>query len=381
MELKIGEVMLDLTQHPRLLKLLSLFDRGWAFLLRRNARRREVENHLADFYARIWKEAAETIGASVEDLGLGVFEIRQGAACTRVVQSSTSMDDLATFCIARSKPVIYRLLNRHELPTPRYAEFAIDDMRSAVALLEAVPGDCVIKPGSGTGGGRGITTGIRTRWQLARAAFAASLFSDDLLIEEQIEGDNYRLLYLDGKLLHAVVRRPPKVRADERSSLLQLVQNINAERLARGSQLAHGLLTIDLDMKRTLAKQGYTLASVPPADTVVILKTAINENSGLDNASAMGQLGEALIEEGARAAALARVRLAGVDIITRDPALSLRESGGVILEVNTPPGYYWHYTKRDGPFPLAVHVLNALLNPQPIRLCPAKDNGIPLVSV
>ena len=37
-----------------------------------------------------------------------------------------------------------------------------------------------------------------------------------------------------------------------------------------------------------------------------------------------------------------------------------RESGGVILEVNSPPGYFWHYHKRDGSCPVALHVLRAL---------------------
>jgi cyanophycin synthetase len=366
--------MLDLTRHPRLLKLLSLFDRARAFVTRRNAGRRQAETHLAAFYARAWKEAADAVGATLEDLGMGVYEIRLGEACTRVAQNSTSMDDLATFCIARSKAVIYGLLKRHGLRTPRYGTFDIGDMRPAVALLEAVGGDCVVKPGSGSGGGRGVTTGVRTRWQLARAAHAASLFSDDLLIEEQIEGDNYRLLYLGGKLIDAVLRQPPSVTADGRSSLLRLIQGINAERLARGSQLAHGLLTIDLDMKRTLAKQGYTLASVPPAGVVVTLKTAINENAAPDNLSVLDRIGAPLIEEGARAAALARVRLGGVDVITRDPSRSLQESGGVILEVNTPPGYYWHYHKRDGAFPLAVHVLKHLLTPQSSESCHARGS-------
>jgi cyanophycin synthetase len=363
--------MFDLTRHPRLLKLLSLLDRTRAFVTRRNAGRREAETHLAAFYARMWKEAADAVGATLEDLGMGVYEIRLGEACTRVVQNSTAMDDLATLCITRSKSVIYGLLNRDGLRTPRYAVFDLADMRPAVALLQAVGGDCVVKPGSGSGGGRGVTTGVRTRWQLARAAHAASLFSDDLLIEEQVSGDNYRLLYLDGRLIDAVLRQPPRVTADGRSAVLRLVQAINAERLARGSELAHGLLTIDLDMKRTLAKQGYTLASVPPAGVVVTLKTAINENAGPDNVTALDRLGAPLIEEGAKAAALARVRLAGVDVITQDPRGSLRESGGVILEVNTPPGYFWHYHKCDGAFPLGVHVLKHLLATRSRELCPS----------
>jgi cyanophycin synthetase len=363
--------MFDLTEHPRLLKLLALFDRLRAFLGRRNAGRLAAEGNLAAFYAQIWKEAAETIGATIEDLGLGVYEIRRGAARTRVVQNSTSLDDRATFCITRSKPVIYGLLNRHGLRTPRYAVFSLGDMRPAVALLETVRGDCVVKPGSGSGGGRGVTTGIRTRWQLARAAYDASLFSEDILIEEQVAGANYRLLYLDGKLLDAVLRKPPSVRGDGRSSVLRLVRALNAQRLAHGPAIAHCLLTIDMDMTRTLAKQGYTLASVSPDGARVKLKTAINENAGADNRTVVDQLGEALIAEGARAAALAGVRLAGVDVITDSPRLSLQEAGGVILEVNTPPGYYWHYHKQDGVNPLAVHVLNALLTVSaPRELCP-----------
>ena len=46
---------------------------------------------------------------------------------------------------------------------------------------------------------------------------------------------------------------------------------------------ATGLLTLDLDMKRTLAKQGLSFSSVPLAGKAVSVKTAINENCGPDN--------------------------------------------------------------------------------------------------
>jgi cyanophycin synthetase len=158
-----------------------------------------------------------------------------------------------------------------------------------------------------------------------------------------------------------VVRRPPTVTGDGTSSVHRLVQQANAERIQGGPAVSHGLLRIDMDMKRTLARQGMSLASVPGKGEVVTLKTAINENCGADNETVTHLLGSALIEEGARAAAVTGVRLAGVDVITRNPGVSLRESGGVILEVNSPPGYYWHYHKRDGVCPVATHVLQALL--------------------
>jgi D-alanine-D-alanine ligase-like ATP-grasp enzyme len=353
--------MFDLTRYPRLAKVFWLFDRAQALVFRGIAGGREADSHLGAFYAAVWREAASAVGATVEPLGHGAFEIRVGDLRTRVLRNSTAIDDVVTSTLVRTKPVVYGLLARHGLPVPRHVAFGIEDMRKAVAFMEETTRECVVKPASDTGGGAGVSTGIRTRWQLARAAFAAAYHSRDVVIEEQAEGDNYRLLYLDGKLLDAVLRKPPSVTGDGRSSIGQLVQQTNRARLRQGYGVSHDLLSVDLDMKRTLARQGLSLTSVPAAGAVIAVKTVINQNSSAENLTATHLVGPELLEEGARAAAIAGVRLAGVDVITPDPAVSLHRSGGVILEVNSPPGYYWHYHKRDGTFPLAVHVLRSLL--------------------
>jgi D-alanine-D-alanine ligase-like ATP-grasp enzyme len=361
--------MLDPTRHPGLLQLFSWLDRIKGFRKGRQARKRAAEN-LGAFYRRVWQEAAARLGATIEDLGHDVLEIRLGEARTRVRQNFTGMDDLGTHHVVRAKPVIYRMLARAGLPTPRFVTFGVEDMETAVAFLESTGKDCVVKPASGTGGGAGVTSGVRSRWQLARAAFAAGRFGRDVIIEEQVDGENYRLLYLEGQLIDAVVRRAPSVVGDGKSSLAQLVEAANAERLRQGQFVSHDLLTLDMEMKQTLARQGLSLASVPAPGATVLLKTVINQNSGADNETATPLLCASIVADGARAAAVAGVRLAGVDVITSDPRLPLRESGGVFLEVNSPPGYFWHYHKRDGAFPLAVHVLERLLSDtQGRKLC------------
>src|SRR5438105_3352687 len=100
--------MFDLTRHPRLLKLLSLADRLKAFVRGRNAGRREADRRLAEFYERVWREAAEHVGASIEPLGHGAFEVRLGELRTRVQENTTAIDDLVTHCLVRTKPVVYR---------------------------------------------------------------------------------------------------------------------------------------------------------------------------------------------------------------------------------------------------------------------------------
>jgi len=80
------------------------------------------------------------------------------------------------------------------------------------------------------------------------------------------------------------------------------------------------LIAIDLDMRRTLDRQGFSLHSVLPKDKQVTLKTVINENCGADNSTALGILCESIVIDGARATKALRARFVGIDIITPDPA-------------------------------------------------------------
>jgi D-alanine-D-alanine ligase-like ATP-grasp enzyme len=353
--------MPDLLTNSLILRGLYFAALAKAFLRHKNPRRKQANRALTAFHEQMWRDAAKELGASFTALSDGFYEIELDGRRTRTFERIAAIDNSVALEIAGNKPLTYRLLAENSLPTPRNAGFAYKEMGTAIAFLNAVEGDCVVKPASGTGGGRGVTTGIRTPWQLIKAAAAAAVYGDDLLIEEHMEGENYRLLYLDGQLLDAFVRRPPTLIADGRSTIGQSVQRCNANRLKQGSELSQVLLTVDLDMKRTLAKQGLTFRSVPAEGTVVKIKTVINENCAEDNEAAAELLCDEIIEAGAKAARALQVRLAGVDIITRDPSLPLSENGGAILEVNTTPNYYYHYRKRGGSCPVAVHVLRRLL--------------------
>lgn len=354
--------MLDPWLNRAVLGALHAAALGRAFLRYRNPRRQATGRHLVAFYERAWREAAERHGATLEVLAPGLCEVRRGEARVRVFENGCPIDDPVTQTIAGDKALSYRLLERAGLPTPRHAVFTFRTIDVAARFLSGSAVDCVVKPAAGTGGGRGVTTGIRTRGQLARAAAAAAVYGDELLVEEQFVGTNYRLLYLDGRLIDAFARRPPTAVADGRASVARLVRQANAARLRYGSGLSQVLLTVDLDMRRTLAKQGLSLRSVPREGTVVTLKTVVNENCGSDNTTATSELAPEVVEEGARAAGAVGVRLAGVDLITPDPTVPLSRAGGAVIEVNTPPNYYYHYHKRDGAFPVAPHVLEHLLN-------------------
>jgi cyanophycin synthetase len=334
---------------------------GKAFVRFRNPRRRAIGKHHTAFYNRMWKDAAEELGGTFEQLNDEIGEIRIDGFRTRVIENTCAIDDPVTLAVLADKPLTYRVLQDEGLNTPRHSTFSLKNLQPALDFISMTGRDCVVKPANGTGGGRGVTTGIRTPWQLARAAAAAAVYGDQLLIEEQITGDNYRLLYLDGELIDAFVRRLPSVVGDGKSTIASLIQRENDQRLRAGSGQSQVLLTIDLDMRRTLDKQGYSLRSVPPDGQQINVKTVVNENCGQDNVTVTHELDPSIVEDGARAARALGVRLAGVDIITTDRSVPLQQSGGVVLEVNAPPNYYYHYKKPDGEFRVATHVLTRLL--------------------
>jgi cyanophycin synthetase len=320
----------------------------------------EADGYRDQFYKTMWQQAAQRAGASFTPVGFGIHEIRRGDAKTRVFDNWCEIDDPITLKIALNKLLVYQLLAQEGLRIPRYESFTLMTLARAVTFLAGAHGPCVVKPADGTSGGVGITTGIRTSSQLARAAVVAAGCGHHLIVEEQAVGSNYRLLYLDGVFLDAVLRNAPSVTGDGRSTVRELVEAANATRLAEGGVLPQLLITIDQDMKNTLAGQGLTLRSVPAKGAHVPLKTVINQGIGKDNAQASHLVCDSIIADGARAARAVGTRLAGIDVITTNPAVPLAESGGVILEVNGTPGYHHHYT-RDGIFSLADHVLAKLL--------------------
>jgi len=341
--------------HPGLLTILSLACRvkGWYH-------NRRASEHRSDFYDEVWRDAAARLGASIVLLGDEILEIRLGGACTRVRQNTTAIDDPVTLSLAANKPLVYRLMAERGLRIPNYLEFQLSDLSKAAEFIARFGGEWVLKPANGAAG-RGVTTGITSAFGLLRAAVAAAAYDSNLVVEQQVAGDVYRLLYLNGTLLDAVLRKRCTVVGDGTSSIRKLVQVENRARLEAGPEFAQGLISIDLDMRHTLAKQGFSLSSVPKKEIVVALKTVINENLASDNIVVTKLLCNSIIKDGAAAAAAVGVSFAGVDIVTRDPAVPLVKSGGVILEVNTTPGYHYHYYRQGEACTVAVHVLSYLI--------------------
>jgi D-alanine-D-alanine ligase-like ATP-grasp enzyme len=318
-------------------------------------------------YRRIWEDAAARIGAQVREGPPGYLEIRREGRSIRLWGPLVPLDDPVTLQLAGDKPAAHSVLSAAGLPVPRYRTVPVADTDAAVAFTQE-QGPCVVKPASSTGAGRGVTGGVSNRADLLRARLRAARFDPDrLLLERQADGEEYRVLVLDGEAIGVVHRLPPRVVGDGRSTVAELAARENRRRRDAGGAAGLWPIRLDLDALIALRSQGLTVRSVPAAAQVVAVKSSTSEGSELDatvvDARSAGVRG--VVANACTAAAAIGARFASVEMITGDPAVPLAEAGGVVIEVNTTPGVAQHYlvSNRTDVVPVAEAVLSRLLAP------------------
>lgn len=352
----------------RAMRLVRLYSRA-RHVLDSGVRRRDTALGAVRerFFEIMWQQTAAAIGARIEDVGYGFYRISRGARSTFVHHSDVMLDDHLSLQIAGNKPLIYKLLAECGCPVPRFEEFDLATLDKAERFLRELGRSVVVKPASGTGAGNGVTTNIDTRRALRRAAFLANSFGDSLLVEEQVTGNSYRLLYLDGQLIDAVRRDPPRITSDGKHTIGELIRAENERRLAADAPTALSLIGVDPDCQAKLRLQGLSLASVPRNGVVVVVKQVVNQNSSCENHIVRYTVHPSVVKLGQLVVSTLGIRLAGLDVLTRDISVPLPANGGLISEVNTTPGLHHHLlvAEQEQRAPVPAIVLNHILSQRP----------------
>jgi cyanophycin synthetase len=316
-------------------------------------------------YGRIWTDAARQLGAQVHELDHDLLSVERGDAATVVSHQQVRLDNAVDLLIALHRRVVHERLRRAGVPVPSYAQFEQSRPHAARAFVNAAEAPCVVKPASGTSGGDGVTCGVDTVERFERARLWARRWDPArLIVEAQASGDEYRLLFLDAELLGIVRRRPPRVVGDGRSSVMELLAAENRRRAETDGRAGMSPIGVDLDCVFALQHAGFSLRSVLPSGGEVAVKTMVNQSGARDTDTvSCADVSAELVDEAATAARAVGVRLASVEVITPDLTRSLRDAGGVVLEVNGTPGLHYHYVVSDpaSAVPVAVPILAKLL--------------------
>jgi len=303
------------------------------------------------FYRQMWETAAAEVSAQFIELAEGIWEIRLGSSRTYIHIHQVQLDDAVISSFSGNKPYCYDVLSRAHLPVPDHVVFGIDDPDEAVRFMKRKNGLIVVKPALDTGSGMGVTTHVRSVHECRSAIALASLYGAKIIAEDLKPGECYRLLVLNGKMIHAVRRRGVRVRGDGRSTLAQLIAGENRQRREGRTHDARPVIIWNRDLAATLLAQGLTGDFIPPCGRETLVQSyALPDDKHVEVRTVYNEVVTDLIcrelrESVERAALLIHSKFAGVDVITLDPSVPLERNSGVINEINTNPGLHHHFTR------------------------------------
>jgi cyanophycin synthetase len=328
MEFRKGVLLLR--RYPFLIK--RLLNRSWDF---GSVRKR--------FYQQYWRHAASVIGADITSLGDERYEISVGNRVTRVQYHYVNLDTYFNKQLADDKAWVSRQLESLGFRSPAFVEYDLRTIADAKGFLYRTGKACVVKPVSGSGG-HGITTGIDRNRRLVEASLVASssIQLPKLMLEQQIPGDSFRLLYLDGRLLHAVKRGRCSIIGDGQSTIGTLIDRENEHRLRADPATSLNEINFDLDAKYTLADQALRSNSLPACGERVVIKNVSNQNARRDQENVTDAVHPRYHELASILYEQLRFRLVGLDIMATDIASDPVSVGSAINEVNIPPGLHYH---------------------------------------
>lgn len=309
-------------------------------------------------YRRYWERGAYRISAEFEALTDSFWEVRRGGARTRIASYVTELDDPVTLRIAGDKPLVYGMAESEGVPVPDHLVIGVGDVDAARDFLRRHDGPLVVKPARNTSSGLGVTTYVFRASALEWAVARASLLCPDVLVEAAVPGESCRLLFLDGRLIHAVRRRGARVLADGIRSVREATEE------------EHGT-PLDPLAEWTLRAQGVGPDQVPAQGSSVLVRSLPFEEARtrelrtVYDEDVTDRIHPGLVEEVRPLIERVGAVFCGVDVITAEPGRSLAESRGAFIEINTTPGIHHHYLDPedlDGEG-VAELVLERLLGP------------------
>jgi cyanophycin synthetase len=269
-------------------------------------------------------------------------------------ESYTDYDGIASLRLAADKLFCYQLLQSLDLPTPRHITIQRHELSKAFAFKNSCPSGIVIKPGKDTGDGIGVSIKPGSVREIVYSIALASIFSDEILVEEFCDGINYRLLYCEGEFIAASSRLPATVTGDGCSTLLSLINAANSGRRIIGDIPPYSpdtrpiLFKIPSDnrIKPALKKQNLNLASVPKRGHIVKLQDICHWLWGGAYEDVTDLVCPHLVEAGSRAVRALGSRLAGIDVIAKDIGNCIGNNY-IINEINTTPALLVHYEVQN----------------------------------
>lgn len=283
--------------------------------------------------------AAKDRGIPAIKIGQGsMFQLGYGSK-SKLIEATIGSDTSAIGVdIACDKLLTKEVLDRQCI---KVAQGGV--VRNIIELLrlgEDIGYPVVLKPRFGNQG-KGVIVDIKNEIELMEAYKLLSKEFKDIILEKYIEGRNFRVCVVGGKVVAAAERIPPYVLGDGVSTIRKLINKLNKdERRGEGHEKPLTRIKSDESLANCIAKHNFTMDSILEKDYKLSLRESANISTGgiaVDCTDDICSDNIRICEEAAKAIGL---DICGIDICCSDIS---RPLDGAVIEVNAAPGIRMHH--------------------------------------
>jgi len=292
-----------------------------------------VDEELNPYAAIIVNEARRRgIQSEIIDAEGGFFRLSYGGRSVRCRESLSEFTSAVAMSICDDKATTRRIVERAGVQTP--AQITAEDPEQLKAFL-AAHGSVVVKPARGEQG-KGISIGLTDFADVEQAVDHARTFSNEVLVEQCVDGQDLRLIVIDYKVVATAVRRPAQVVGNGTSSIQDLIETQSRRRAAATG--GESKIEINEETHRCLTAAGYTLTDVLPQGESLAVRRTANLHTGGTIHDTTAETHHVLIDAAIRAAKAIGIPVTGIDLMVKSP----REPDYYFIEANERPGLANH---------------------------------------
>ncbi|MFN0263147.1 N-acetylglutaminylglutamine synthetase [Tepidamorphus sp. 3E244] len=286
-------------------------------------------------YARIIAKEARRRGIHVEvlDAEAGFLRLTHGGSTIRCRESLSELTTAVAMSICDDKSVTRRTVSQAGVVVPEQIAAERDDSEISAFIEEH--GAVVVKPSRGEQG-RGISVGLTTLEEVRNAVKQAREVSNEVLVEQMVEGLDLRLIVINYRVVACAIRKPPGIMGDGKRTIRELITSLSRRRAAATD--GESSIPIDGETERTAALNGYSLDDVlPDAEELLVRKTA-NLHTGGTIHDVTAEVHPVLIDAAVKAARAIDIPVTGIDLMVKSPHLP----DYAFIEANERPGLANH---------------------------------------
>jgi cyanophycin synthetase len=291
-----------------------------------------------------------------------LIQLGLGKSLRRIQATITDFTSSIGVDIAQNKDGTKRVLRNIGLPVPEGATARSPE--GAVEIANEIGYPVIAKPLDASHG-RGISGRLTNDDEVRQGFEKAIKYNHRVVIEKYADGNDHRVLVVGGKVVAVAERRPAQVKGDGKHSIRELIDEANRDtRRGKGHRKQLTALPADDATVEFLATQSLTLDSIPRKNEAIHLRGTANLSTGGTAIDRTDEIHPDNVTACEMAAGVVGLDIAGIDIVTPDISIPLRENGAVIIEVNAGPGTRMHTHPTEGePRNVAAPILDMLFPP------------------